>query len=91
MNPQISDHQQSWGMRMAPGRGRGHLCWWPLIFKKNFLNLCFIGSVGFGDHLTDLLLATTLFVSAIFGSGCCADAYQQIVQNLCKILFYLNS
>ena len=20
------------GMRMAPGRGRGHLCWWPLIF-----------------------------------------------------------
>ena len=25
------------GMRMAPGRGRCHLCWWPLIFKKNFL------------------------------------------------------
>jgi len=25
------------GMRMAPGRGRGHLCWGPLIFKKNFL------------------------------------------------------
>ena len=24
------------GMRMASGRGRGHLCWWPLIFKKNF-------------------------------------------------------
>ena len=24
------------GMRMTPGRGRGHLCWWPLIFKKNF-------------------------------------------------------
>ena len=24
------------GMRMAPGRGRSHLCWWPLIFK-NFL------------------------------------------------------
>ena len=20
------------GMRMAPGRGRGHLCWWSLIF-----------------------------------------------------------
>ena len=35
---QISDHQQSWDMRMAPGRGRGHLCWWSLIFKKkNFL------------------------------------------------------
>ena len=25
------------GMRMAPGRDRGHLCWWSLIFKKNFL------------------------------------------------------
>jgi hypothetical protein len=25
------------GMRMAPGRGRGHLCWWSLIVKKNFL------------------------------------------------------
>jgi len=25
------------GMRMAPGRGRDHLCWGPLIFKKNFL------------------------------------------------------
>jgi hypothetical protein len=24
-------------MRMAPGRGSGHLCWWSLIFKKNFL------------------------------------------------------
>jgi hypothetical protein len=21
---------------MAHGRGRGHLCWWPLIFIKNF-------------------------------------------------------
>jgi hypothetical protein len=33
----ISDHQQAGGMRMAPGRGRGHLCWEPLIFKNNFL------------------------------------------------------
>jgi hypothetical protein len=22
---------------MVPGRGQDHLCWWPLIFKKNFL------------------------------------------------------
>ena len=21
------------GMRMALGKGRGHFCWWPLIFK----------------------------------------------------------
>ena len=27
----ISVHQQSWGMRVASGRGRGHLCWWTLI------------------------------------------------------------
>jgi hypothetical protein len=25
------------GMRMAPGRGRSHLCWWPLIFKKGIV------------------------------------------------------
>jgi len=24
-------------LRMAPGRGRSHLCWGSLIFKKNFL------------------------------------------------------
>jgi hypothetical protein len=24
-------------MRMASGRGLGQLCWWPLIYKKNFL------------------------------------------------------
>jgi len=66
------------GMRMAPGRGRGHLCWWALIFKKNFryvipltsyrytsnifvtfLDLCFIGSVGFDDHSTDSSLAVS--------------------------------
>ena len=23
------------GMRMAPGRGRGHLCWWPLIYLNS--------------------------------------------------------
>jgi hypothetical protein len=38
---------------MAPGRGTAHLCWWPLIFKKIFFDLCFIGSVRFDDHLTD--------------------------------------
>jgi hypothetical protein len=32
------------GMRMAPGRGRGHLCWWPLIFKKNFLIVTLVTS-----------------------------------------------
>jgi len=44
---------------MAPGRSRGHLCWWPLIFKKNFFDLYFIGSVGFEDHLTDSSLAVS--------------------------------
>jgi len=27
LTPTISDYQLSWGMRMAPGRGLGHLCW----------------------------------------------------------------
>jgi hypothetical protein len=31
----------------------------PLIFKKEFFDLCFIGSVGFDDHLTDLSLAVS--------------------------------
>jgi len=44
---------------MAPGRGRGHLCWWPPIFKKNFFDLCFIGSVGFDNHMTDSSLAVS--------------------------------
>jgi len=33
---------------MAPGRGRGHLCWWSLIFK-NFLT----------SVLSDLLVLMT--------------------------------
>ena len=72
------------GMKMAPGRGRGHLRWWPLIFKF-FFNLYFIGSVGFDDHLTDSSLASILFASASFGGGgCSSSAYQQIVKNMKK-------
>jgi hypothetical protein len=37
--------------------------------------------------LTSLLLATTLFVSAIFGGGCSAGAYQQIEKNMKKFFF----
>jgi hypothetical protein len=45
---------------MAPGRGPAdHLCWWPLIFKKNFFDLCSIGSVSFDDYLTDSSLAVS--------------------------------
>ena len=33
-------------MRMAPGRGRGPLCWWPLIFKE----------VIVGEYFADLLV-----------------------------------
>jgi len=42
---------------MDPRGSRDHLCWWPLIFKKEFFDLCFIGSVGFDDHLADSSLA----------------------------------
>jgi hypothetical protein len=74
---------------MAPGRGQGHLCWWPLIFKI-FFDLCFIGSVGFDDHLIDESLASILFASASFGGNCSAGAYQQIVKNMQK-KNYFNS
>jgi len=58
-------------------------------FKK-FFDLCFIGSVGFDDHLIDSSLASILFVSVGLG-GCCSDGvYQQIVRNMQK-KFYSNS
>jgi len=75
---------------MAPGGGRGHLCWGSLIFKKNFL-ICFIGSVGFGDHFTDSSFAIILFDSARFEGDCSSGPYQQIVKKYAKILFYINS
>jgi len=61
---------------MAPERAPGHLCWWPLIFKKNFFDLCFIGSVSFDDHLADsssaesctLQLALVLVVQRAYGN-----------------------
>ena len=34
--PKSATTSRAGGMRVAPRRGRGHLCWWPLIFKKNF-------------------------------------------------------
>jgi hypothetical protein len=40
-NKQSATTSRAGGMRMAPGRGRGHLCWLPLIFKKNLFDLCF--------------------------------------------------
>jgi hypothetical protein len=44
LGPNAAGIMESWnqrppaelGVRVAPGRGRGHLCWWLLIFKKNF-------------------------------------------------------
>jgi hypothetical protein len=60
-------------------------------FRDTFFDLCFIGPVGFDDHLTDASLARTLFASAGFGGGCSDGAYQQIEKNYVKILFYLNS
>jgi hypothetical protein len=77
----ISDHHQAGGMRMAPGRGRGHLCWGALIFSF-FLISVFIGSIGFDDHLTDSSLASILVASTSLGGGCSAGAYQQIVKNM---------
>ena len=36
VRPQLATTSRAGGMRMAPGRGRGHLCWWSLIFKFFF-------------------------------------------------------
>jgi len=49
---------------MALGRDPGHLCWWPLIFKKNFSDLCFYRSRSFDDHLTDSSLAVSCLLQA---------------------------
>jgi hypothetical protein len=50
-----------------------------------------IGFVGFDGHFTDEPLASILFASARFGGGCSAGAYQQIVQNMQKILYQFIS
>jgi hypothetical protein len=58
-------------------------------FLKEFFDPCFIGSVGFDDHLTDPSFASILLASASFGGGCSSCAYQQIVKNMQK--FFLIS
>jgi hypothetical protein len=55
-----------------------------------FLDLCFIGSIGFDDHLTDSSLAMFLFASAGLGEGCSAGVCQQIVENKQKFFFISN-
>jgi hypothetical protein len=49
--------------------------------SEDFFNLCFIGPVGFDDHLIDSS-SSILFASASFGGGCSAGVYQQIVKNI---------
>jgi hypothetical protein len=49
-----------------------------------FFNLCFIGSIGFDDHLIESSLASILFASASLGGGWSAGAYQQILKNMQK-------
>jgi len=81
--PQISDHQQSWGYEDGPWKGPGP----PLLVAADLLNffyLCFIGSVGFDDKLTDSSMASILFAAASFSGGCAAGANQQIVKNMQK-------
>jgi hypothetical protein len=52
-----------------------------------FFDLCFIGSVGFDDYLTDSSLASILFASAGFGAGCSAGVYRLIGSNKQKFFF----
>ena len=55
-----------------------------MAHRVKIFDLCFIGSVGFDDHLIDKSLASILFASASLGGGCSDDVYQQIVRNMQK-------
>jgi hypothetical protein len=50
---QISDHQQSRGYENGPRKGSRAALLLAADFYKEFFYLCFIGSVGFDDCLTD--------------------------------------
>jgi hypothetical protein len=56
-----------------------------------FFALCFVGTVGFDNQLTDSSLASILFVSAGFSGGFVLPAYTNKLQKIRKFLFYLNS
>ena len=66
------------GMRMAPGKGRDHLCWWPLIFKLGQIYLKFQYSMAktftiFVSHrfanlrLPEMMLLSTLVLISDLG------------------------
>jgi hypothetical protein len=49
---------------MAPGRGRGRLFWWPLIFKKNFL-ISFLSDMSvLMNYLTDSSMAIPYIIQS---------------------------
>jgi hypothetical protein len=50
---EISDHQQIWGYEDSSWKGPGPPLRVAADFQKEFFDLCFIGSVGFDDYLTD--------------------------------------
>ena len=64
---QISDQQHSWGYEDGPWKGPGP----PLLVAADFFYLCFIGSVGFDDHLTDSSFASILIASARYAKQNC--------------------
>jgi hypothetical protein len=53
LRAQISDYQQSWG----------HLCWWPLIFKKNFRYVIPLTSYRYSSNIF-----VTIFDLSFIGS-----------------------
>ena len=34
-----NQRQPAGSMRIVPGRGRGHLCWWPLINQTQYMRI----------------------------------------------------
>ena len=77
-------------MRLTPGKSWGHLCWGPLIFKKNFFDLRLSDPSVSVTTLPIHHLQVSCF-SASDGDGSSSGVDEQIVENYVKILFYLNS
>jgi hypothetical protein len=71
----ISGHQQSRGYEDGLWKGSEPPLLVAADFYKEFFDLCFIASVGFDDHLIDLLFASILLAPASFCGGCSSGAY----------------
>jgi hypothetical protein len=56
-------------MRIAPGKGRGHLCWWPLILNQQ-IDIDFAINALNGSFLSINLWVLNIETTLHFGLGC---------------------